>query len=207
MATITSPRVGRSRRGQPARSVGLSASAADALWPGEDAIGRQVATGGHLGAVSEVIGIAADTRAIDLTRADVLFTYLPYWLRAPMSASIVVRAAVPPASLSAAARRAIQDVHRDVALPRTETMDGIVAAAVADRRFQMSLMIGFGCAAAVLAALGVYGVVSYSVARRGREMGIRLALGARPGDIYRLVVGEGLRPVGVGIAAGPATLR
>jgi predicted permease len=184
--------------------VVLSASAAEALWPGEDALGRQVRTGGYLGAVSEVIGIAADTRAVDLTRTNVLFTYLPYWLRGPASASIVVRATVPPASLAAAARRAIWDVNRDVAIPRTETMDDIVAVAVADRRFQMSLMIAFGCAAALLAALGVYGVVSYSVARRAREMSIRMALGARPADIHRLVVWEGLGPVGVGVAAGLA---
>ena len=65
-------------------------------------------------------------------------------------------------------------------------------------------MVVFGCAAALLAALGVYGVVSYSVARRGREMGIRIALGARPGDIHRLVVLEGLLPVAAGLAAGLA---
>src|SRR5262249_33721009 len=76
------------------------------------------------------------------------------------------------------------------------------AASVADRRFELSLMLAFGCAAALLAALGVYGVVSYSVARRGREMGIRIALGARPGDIHRLVIAEGLIPVGAGLAVG-----
>ena len=73
---------------------------------------------------------------------------------------------------------------------------------VADRRFQLVVDGRFGCAAALLAALGVYGVVSYSVARRGREMGIRIALGARPGDIHRLVIGEGLAPVGAGLDVG-----
>jgi ABC-type antimicrobial peptide transport system permease subunit len=83
-------------------------------------------------------------------------------------------------------------------------MDDIVAVAVSDRRFELSLMVAFGGAAALLAALGVYGVVSYSVARRGREMAIRMALGARPGDIHRLVVLEGLLPVGAGLVAGLA---
>ena len=184
--------------------VVLSASAADALWPGEDAVGKLVKTGGYLGAVSEVIGVAADSRAVDLTRTNVLFTYLPYWLRGPSSASIVIRTNVPPATLAAAVRRAIWDVDRQVAIPRVETMEEIVGIAVADRRFQLSLMLAFGCAAALLAALGVYGVVSYSVARRGREMGIRIALGARPRDIHRLVVAEGLMPVAAGLTAGLA---
>ena len=182
--------------------VVLSASAAEALWPDQDPIGRQVKTGGYLGAVSEVIGVAADSRAVDLTRTNVLFTYLPYWLRGPSSASLVVRTTLPPASLASAARRAVWDVDRNVAIPRTDTMEDIVALSVADRRFQLSLMIALGCAAALLAALGVYGVVSSSVSGRGREMGIRIALGARPADIHRLVIAEGLMPVGAGLAVG-----
>jgi putative ABC transport system permease protein len=182
--------------------VVLSASAAQALWPGQDAVGRVVRTGGYLGAPSEVIGIAADSRAVDLTRTNVLFTYLPYWLRGAASASIVIRAQVAPATLAAAARAAIREVDPQVAIPRVETMEDIGALSVADRRFQLALMGAFGGAAALLAALGVYGVVSYSVARRGREMGIRIALGARPGDIRRLVMGEGLVPVGAGLGAG-----
>jgi predicted permease len=184
--------------------VVLSASAAQALWPGQDPIGRQVKTGGYLGALSEVIGVAADSRAVDLTRSTVLFTYLPYWLRGPSSGSIVIRARVPPATLAAAARRAIWEVDRQAAIPRTETMAEIVALSVADRRFQLVLMVAFGGAAALLAALGVYGVVSYSVARRGREMGIRIAMGASPRDIRMLVVREGLLPVAGGLAAGLA---
>jgi putative ABC transport system permease protein len=182
----------------------LSASAARALWPGQDAVGRTVMTGGNLGALSEVIGVAADTRAVDLTRNSVLFTYLPYWLRGRWPASLVVRTSVPPATLAAEVRRAIREVDRQAAVPRVETMSDIVAVAVADRRFQLSLMVAFGCAAALLAAHGVYGVVSYSVARRGREMGIRIALGARPADIRRMVVAEGLAPVVAGSIAGLA---
>ena len=182
----------------------LSASAAAALWPGQDPIGRKVRTSGYLGAVSEVIGVAADSRAVDLTRNDVLFTYLPYWMRSISISSVIVRATVPPASLASTVRRAILDVDRGVAIPRVETMEKLVDSSVADRRFELSLMVAFGCAAAFLAALGVYGVVAYSVARRGREMAIRIALGARPRDIHRLVVAEGLAPVGAGLAAGLA---
>ncbi len=184
--------------------VVLSARAAEALWPGQDPIGRIVRTGGYLGANSEVIGVAADTRAVDLTRSDVLFTYLPYWLRTGTAESLVVRANVPPASLAAAVRRAVLDVEPAAAIPRVETMDDVVGAAIADRRFELSLMTAFGCAAALLAALGVYGVVSYSVARRGREIAIRIALGATARDIRRLVFEEGLTPVSAGVLAGLA---
>ena len=83
-------------------------------------------------------------------------------------------------------------------------MADVVGLAVADRRFELSLMSAFGCAAAILAALGVYGVVSYSVARRRREMGIRIALGATRMDIRRLVFEEGLKPVAAGLVAGVA---
>ena len=182
----------------------LSARAAAALWPGQDPIGRLVRTGGFLGADSEVIGVAADTRAVDLTRNDILFTYLPLWLRPSNVETIVVRASAPPSTLTNAVRRAVLEVEPAAAIPRVQTMDDAVGAAIADRRFELSLMTAFGVAAAILAALGVYGVVSYSVARRGREMGIRIALGATATDIHRLVFEEGITPVAIGIVAGLA---
>jgi len=184
--------------------VVLSASAAQALWPGQDPIGRIVRTGGYLGADTEVIGVAADTRAVDLTRNDVLFAYLPFWLRIGTVETLVVRASVPPSTLTNAVRRAVLDAEPSAAIPRVQTMDDVVGVAIADRRFELSLMAAFGVAAAILAALGVYGVVSYSVARRGREMGIRIALGASALDIHRLVFEEGITPVAIGILAGLA---
>lgn len=184
----------------------LSARAAERLWPGQDAIGRKVRTGGYLGALSEVIGVAADSRAVDLTRTDVLFAYLPHWLRAPWmtESTLVVRTAVAPASLAASVRRTVLDVDSAVAIPRVQTMEEVVGTALADRRFELTLMTAFGSAAALLAALGVYGVVAYSAMRRRREMAIRIALGATATDIRRLVFEEGLTPVTIGIAGGLA---
>jgi putative ABC transport system permease protein len=184
--------------------VVLSARAAATLWPNQDPVGRIVHTGGYLGADTEVIGVAADTRAVDLTRDDVLFAYLPYWLRIGTQETVVVRATIPPATLADAVRRAVLDAEPSAAIPRIQTMDDVVALAIADRRFELSLMTAFGCAAAVLAALGVYGVVSYSIARRGREMSIRIALGATTSDIQRLLFEEGLMPVAAGVALGLA---
>jgi putative ABC transport system permease protein len=180
----------------------LSARAANALWPGQDPIGRIVRTGGYLGADSEVVGVAADTRAVDLARNDILFTYLPYWLRISNVETIVLRTSVPPSTLTSSVRRAVLDLEPAAAIPRVQTMDDVVGLAVADRQFELSLMTAFGCAAAILAALGVYGVVSYSVARRGREMGIRIALGATARDIHKLVFEEGVTPVAIGIVGG-----
>jgi ABC-type antimicrobial peptide transport system permease subunit len=93
-------------------------------------------------------------------------------------------------------------VDRDIPIPQTQTMSQIVDRAVADRRLELLLMGMFGSAAAILAALGVYGVVAYSVASRTREMGIRAALGATPFDIRRQVVAEGVLPVSVGLVVG-----
>jgi predicted permease len=184
--------------------VVLSAAAARVLFGEVDPIGRHVQTGGSLGALSEVIGVAADSRAVDLQRTDVLFAYLPYWLRGPSSASIVVRASADPLSLATAAKEAVWSVDRSVPIPRVQTMEDVVARAVGDRRFELSLMMLFGTSACLLAAMGVFGVVSYSVAKRRREMGIRVALGASPSNIRRHVVGEGLLPVGLGVAVGLA---
>jgi putative ABC transport system permease protein len=182
--------------------VVLSERAAAALWPGQDPIGRKVRTTGYRGAVNEVIGVAADSRMVDLAHDDILIVYLPYWLRGPSISSVIVRATVPPASLTSSVRQAILQIDRGVAIPRIETLDDIVDASIADRRFDLSLMLAFGCVAALLAGLGVYGAVSYSVARRGREMAIRIALGARSRDIHRLVLADGLAPVVVGLVAG-----
>jgi predicted permease len=184
----------------------LSARAAEALWPGQDAIGRQVKTGGYFGALSEVIGVTADSRAVDLTRNDVPFAYLPHWLRAPWTttATLIARTTAAPVRLAGSVRRAVLEIDPAVAIPHVETMDEVVSAALSDRRFELCLMTAFGGAAAVLAALGVFGVVTYSVARRGREMAIRIALGASTAEIRRLVFEEGLKPVAMGIGVGLA---
>ena len=180
----------------------LSASAAQALWPGQDPIGRFIKTSGYLGAVTEVIGVAADSRAVDLTRTNVLFTYLPVLAarailgltRCPrLGAGRDARIRSSPRHLGGQSQRG-DSANRD---------DGRYCASVGCRSpLSVVTMIVFGCAAALLAALEVYGVVWYSVARRRRELGIRIALGASPSDIHRLVIGEGLAPVALGLAIG-----
>jgi len=128
--------------------------------------------------------------------------YLPYLQQASMM--LVVRAAGDPVALAPALRAAVQSIDKDQPLHDVQTMDERMAAAVADSRSRAALLIGFATLALALAALGIYGVVSYGVAQRTREFGIRAALGADRGAIMRLAIGRGLALTALGIAAGTA---
>jgi ABC-type antimicrobial peptide transport system permease subunit len=102
-------------------------------------------------------------------------------------------------------RKAIWSVDAGVAVPEVRLLSGVVADSVQDRRFEMDLLLMFAVSALLLAGLGVYGVVTYSVVQRQREIGLRIALGAQRSSIYRLVLRDGLVPVFAGVAAGVAT--
>jgi putative ABC transport system permease protein len=119
-----------------------------------------------------------------------------------MHASLVVRAAIVPASLGTAVRGVIRSVDSGVPIVHLRPMTEIVSESVGVRRFQMLLASLFAIFALLLAALGIYGVVGYSVARRRQELGIRMALGARGSDLRNLVMRQGMSPVVVGWAAG-----
>jgi putative ABC transport system permease protein len=117
-------------------------------------------------------------------------------------AVFVVRTAGDPASLANAARREIWSVDKDLPVFGATTMSDVLAGSVAQRRFSMSLLGAFGMLALLMAAIGLYGVLSYSVSQRMHEMGLRMALGANARDLMRLVVGQGLRVALAGVAAG-----
>jgi predicted permease len=198
------------RRGRPIAEadrgrgvVVLSERAARALWPGEDPIGKRVVPGSN-DPVSEVVGVAADVRTSSLEREGSLVAYVPYWGRLPSSGTILLRTASEPGSVAAAARAALRQVDPAVPVAAVRTMSQVVSAAVAARRFQLALLALFGITALVTASVGIYGVIAHSLARRTNEIGVRMALGARPADIQRLVLREGLTPVAAGLAAGIA---
>jgi putative ABC transport system permease protein len=185
------------------RKVGLlSVVTAGRLWPGENPIGKRFRMGAEDSPLIEVVGVVGDVRSVSLNKAPSLTAYVPYWQRFQNQASLAVRTSIDPAAASSAIRAAIRQVDRELPVPAFRTMEDIVADSVAQRRFQMSLVLLFSAAALLLASLGIYGVVSYSVAQRTNEMGIRMALGAQPGNIRRMVLGQSLLPVCAGLVAG-----
>jgi putative ABC transport system permease protein len=186
------------------RRVGLvSAKTAQRMWPGQNPIGRRFQLGGgdkfaaDPDAGVSVIGVVGDVRSI-LSKDPHLTVYLPYWQRDRWDFSLVVRTAMDPLAIAPALRDAIHGLDRELVVPRPITLEDVVDASVRQRRFQMALVLAFATAALLLAAIGVYGVVSQSVMQRTKELGIRLALGAPRASIAR----HGLTPVIAGLAAG-----
>jgi predicted permease len=184
------------------RNVALvSPLAADRLWPGQNPLGKRFHVGDQ-SALNEVVGVAGDVRGVSLNKSPSPTVYLPYWQRNFNQISLAVRTAMPPLAASSAIRSAIRAVDPEMPVPAFRTMDEIVSESVAQRRFQMTLVLLFGLTALLLASLGIYGVVSYSVAQRTNEMGIRLALGASSSGIRTLVLRQSLPPVVLGLGAG-----
>jgi predicted permease len=179
----------------------ISERLAARLWPGRDPIGRRFSTGSGVGKV-EVIGVVKDVHGARLEQGTTPMAYVPYWRHGWPTGNIVIRTAMPPEAVLHAAAARIRAADPEVAVRAMRTMDEVVAASVSQRRFQTQLAAGFAVSALLLAALGIFGVVSYGVAQRRTEIGIRMALGARLGEVVRLVFGRGFRPVLLGLAGG-----
>ena len=183
-------------RGRPVAVI--SERIAQTLWPGENALGRQfVAQGGP----AEVIGIVGDVRS-DLPRPPAPIAYYPFWEWPALSAQVAARATGDPRAIADRLRQAVHRVDADVPVTRLQTMQDVRDDSVALRRFQLRLAAVFAVAALLLTALGLYGVVAYSVTRRTRELGIRLAFGAPPSAVRGLVLRQGLKPVVLGLGGG-----
>jgi putative ABC transport system permease protein len=180
----------------------LGESTAKKLWPGENPIGKRVHFGEDKAPVMEVIGVAGDVRGNGLEKAPQQVTYLPYWYRGRSANSLVIRTGMDPKSIAGAVRGALRQLDPELPVPQFTTMEDLVAKSVSERKFQLSLVLVFAGIALVLACLGIFGVVSYTVAQRKGEMGIRLALGATAGNLKTMVLRQGLAPVVVGLACG-----
>jgi ABC-type antimicrobial peptide transport system permease subunit len=152
--------------------------------------------------LEEVVGVTADIRSTSLDKDPVSIIYVPYWQRPRLSAELLVRTATDPRGMAGSVREAIHQLDADVPVPEMQTLREVMSDSVAERRFQMMLVMLFAAAALALAGFGIYGVVSYSVARRRTEMGIRMALGAGMGGLRRTVLWQAIRPVVAGLAAG-----
>jgi putative ABC transport system permease protein len=183
----------------------ISESLAKRFWPGESMtaiVGHVFRHGDFNGPPVIVAGIVADTRPGALDRELPPEVYRPQTQRAGGAMSLVVKTAQEPATLASAVRAEIRKMDPNLPIPAIRTMREIISQTVAERRFQMALTVLFALAALCLGAIGIYGVVSYSVACRTRDIGLRMALGAGRGDVMRWVFAIGFRPVLFGLAAG-----
>jgi len=166
------------------------------------AVGERVGFDWDMDGTQEIVGVVADVKHNGLDDAPLPMVYVSYLQRPISYAGIVIKAAGDPATLASAVRDVMRSLDPDRPIEHLETMSASVAGAMATRQFVVVVAMFFSLLAALLALTGVYGVVSYDVRQRTREFGIRLALGARPGDLVRLAVGQGIWPVVIGLAAG-----
>jgi predicted permease len=183
----------------------VSAMAAARLWPGDNAIGKRFRIGTSDSPLAEVVGVVGDVHGSSLEKAPTLTVYMPYWQRERGNRrrlSVAVRVDADPRAVATALTRAIHRVDPTLGVPPSRPMDDVVDASVAMRRFQTNLVVLFGVGALVLAAIGIYGMASYAVAQRTKEIGNRIALGAEQRRVLRLIVGDALRVALVGLGVG-----
>jgi putative ABC transport system permease protein len=197
---------------EPRRVALVSRSLAEQLWPGQEAVGKRLRRGPENSPLIEVIGVAGNVRASRLDQAPGLIVYVPYAQLPISQMSFAVKTDGEPAGIAAAIRDVVRAVDAELPLAALGTMDDVVIESVAQRWFLTALIVLLAGAALVLAAIGVYGVVSQGVVQRTSEIGLRLALGARRDAVVRMILSEACRPVaaglllGVPIAAGTSTL-
>ena len=181
------------------RVVLINASAARVYWPGEDAVGKILMRGTE---EDHVVGVVDDVHEETVEGGTGSQIYYPATQQGPSSAQLVVRTSLPPATLAASVLRALRELNPKQPAAEFQPIRTIVDRAVSPRRFFMLLVAAFAGLGLLLAALGIYGVISYSVMQRTQEIGIRMALGATTGEVQLRVIGRTLRLTLIGIAAG-----
>jgi putative ABC transport system permease protein len=185
--------------------VVISETMARRYWPGEDAVGKRIAPGRIRTPedLIQVVGVVKDVRQFELNaepKPQMYLTYRQAGFFEPRD--LVVKTDVDPASLAATVRKAVWEIDKDQPVSNIQTMEEILADSIARQRFSMLLLAIFAGVALVLAGVGIYGVMSYSVAQRTHEIGIRMALGAQTSAVLKLAVGYGLKLVIAGLVIG-----
>jgi putative ABC transport system permease protein len=183
----------------------ISESMARRFWPGEDAVGKRFTLSFVPGVVREVVGVVADAKLKGVrVQEPVAATYVPLAQQPRSGMNLAVRTASTPRSFSAAVGSAIHAVDPEQPMVDVSTMEERLGESLSHQRLTMLLLASFAGLALVLAGVGIYSVLSYSVRRRNREIGIRMALGADGADVVRMVVLQGMRPALLGLAIGIA---
>ena len=185
----------------------VNASFAARYFPGVDPVGRTLVVYDDqtFGWSRTIVGVVADVRGHAVSEAAAPVVFIPHAQHPDVFVpSLIVRSSLPPGAVAAALRDRIAAYDPQLLVQRIRPMEEVVAGALSRPRFNLLLVGGFAALGVLLAAIGIYGVVSFLVAERTREIGIRVALGARGADVLRLVVGESMAPVVAGIAAGLA---
>jgi putative ABC transport system permease protein len=185
-------------------AVLISESLAKRKFPGQDPIGHRLHVGRQDLPWYTIVGVVGDVKqaSLALTQSDAVYIPAAQWYAPDSAMSLVVRARGDAAALVPVIKQAIWSVDKDQPILRVATMDDLLAASAAERRFVLILFQAFALVALVLAATGIYGVLSGSVTERTREIGIRLALGASRRDILALVVRQGMTLTGLGVVIG-----
>jgi putative ABC transport system permease protein len=178
------------------------------IFPGENPVGKRI-TFGSTDANGqprwfEIVGVVANVRSLELREEPTAELYFSFQQDLWPAMSLVVRSSVEPGSLSASVRQAVNEVDRSVPVSDVKTMDHIVSESIMQPRFNLFLLGLFGAVAMVLSAAGIYGVTAYTVTQRTHELGIRIALGAQLGDVLKMILGQGMAVIGVGLVVGLA---
>lgn len=180
----------------------ISSAFARRYFPGENPLGKRLAFGFQAPVGREIVGVVGDVKRDGLALPSQPEMYVPFVQEPWWAAYAIVRTSGDPARLSSAIRADVKALDPSLPIEAVSPMGQFIDDSVAQPRFRTTLLGLFGAAALLLAVLGIYGVISYSVGRRTREVGIRLALGAAPTDVLRMVLSEGLALVGLGLLLG-----
>lgn len=194
---------GRTFRADDPPAVVVNETLAETFWPGEEAVGRRLRF--HSETESrEVLGVVRDSKERSMLDSDEPYAFYPLVAGSLSALDLLVRTGADPAAGLADLRQAVQELEPELVVTGVLTMPELVESSLAGFRVVTVVLSVVSFLALALAAAGLFGVMSYSVSRRHREIGIRMAVGARPSEIVRLIVAQGMRRIGVGLAVGLA---
>jgi putative ABC transport system permease protein len=177
-------------------------------WPGADAVGRHIRLGGRTGTPVEIVGVAQTIKYRSTTETPTDFVYVPLAQHPAPKMVLLLRSGGDPQELVQPLKEVVRGLDPNIPMLETRTYEDLYRYASVEGPAVASELVGtMGAVGLVLAIAGLYGLVAYNASRRTREIGIRIAIGARPGDVLRLVMGKGLMLVGIGTAIGLAMGR